>query len=101
MRRLARKYCPPCRPAWLETTLDDMPRLSLWPLPSSCSYVNMEVNRVPLKAFIDSGAQSTIMGRSCAERCGLLRLLDTRFAGMAVGVGSAKILGGCLRAIAC
>lgn len=56
-------------------------------------YVNMEVNGFPLKAFIDSGAQMTIMSRSCAERCNLLRLMDRRFEGTAVGVGSAKILG--------
>ncbi|XP_026460830.1 uncharacterized protein LOC113362020 [Papaver somniferum] len=33
-------------------------------------YVNMEVNGVPLKAFVDSGAQSTIISKSCVERCG-------------------------------
>ncbi|PKU79269.1 hypothetical protein MA16_Dca000614 [Dendrobium catenatum] len=33
-------------------------------------YVDMEVNGVPLKAFVDSGAQSTIISKGCAERCG-------------------------------
>jgi DNA damage-inducible protein 1 len=42
---------------------------------------------------VDSGAQSTIISKKMAEECGLIRLLDTRFAGMAVGVGTSKILG--------
>ncbi|XP_017980634.1 PREDICTED: DNA damage-inducible protein 1 isoform X1 [Theobroma cacao] len=56
-------------------------------------YVDMEVNGVPLKAFVDSGAQSTIISKSCAERCGLLRLLDQRYKGVAHGVGQSEILG--------
>ncbi|XP_004500164.1 protein DNA-DAMAGE INDUCIBLE 1 [Cicer arietinum] len=56
-------------------------------------YVDMEVNGVPLKAFVDSGAQSTIISKSCAERLGLLRLLDQRYRGVAHGVGQSEILG--------
>ncbi|KAK4484739.1 hypothetical protein RD792_007332 [Penstemon davidsonii] len=56
-------------------------------------YVDMEVNGIPMKAFVDSGAQSTIISKTCAERLGLLRLLDTRYKGIAHGVGQSEILG--------
>ncbi|KAG6545501.1 hypothetical protein Mapa_013103 [Marchantia paleacea] len=56
-------------------------------------YVDMEVNNVPLKAFVDSGAQTTIISKDCAERCGLLRLLDRRYVGIAKGVGQSEIVG--------
>ena len=56
-------------------------------------YVNMEINGVSFSAFVDSGAQMTIMSAAFAEKLSLRHLVDERFAGVAVGVGSAKILG--------
>ena len=56
-------------------------------------YVDMKVNEFPIKAFVDSGAQMTIMSLGCAQRLGLERLIDRRFQGTAKGVGTQKIIG--------
>jgi len=78
--------------------VDDQYRRMMEEYPESMGrvlmlYIDAEVNGHKIQAFVDSGAQSTIMSSACAERCGLLHLLDSRFEGVAVGVGTGKILG--------
>ena len=56
-------------------------------------YVQVKVNGIDVKAMVDTGAQMTIMNTKCAERCNVMRLVDRRGAGIAVGVGRQRIIG--------
>lgn len=56
-------------------------------------YLEMELNKVKFQAFVDTGCENTVISKDFAEKCGLMRDLDTNFASMAIGVGTSKILG--------
>lgn len=56
-------------------------------------YIPLQINRNKVIALVDTGAQSTIMSVACAKRCGVFNLVDTRFHGIAKGVGTSKIIG--------
>ena len=51
--------------------------------------------RTPIKTFLDTGAQVTIMSLEAAKRAGIAHLIDTRYAGHASGVAgvSCRVLG--------
>jgi len=67
-------------------------------MPESFSFIHMlyipvEINKNKLTALVDTGAQTTIMSVMNAEKCGLSNLIDKRYAGIAKGVGTSKIVG--------
>ena len=56
-------------------------------------FLNFEVNKMKMTGLVDTGAQTTIISEDLAKKCGLYNLCDTRYAGIAKGVGTSKILG--------
>lgn len=56
-------------------------------------YINISINGHSVQAFVDSGAQTTIISPKLAEKTGISRLIDKRFQGIAQGVGTQKIMG--------
>jgi DNA damage-inducible protein 1 len=58
------------------------------PHTSWCVFSPLQV-----KAFVDSGAQITIMSQRCAEACGVMHLVDTRMTTQLRGVGTSQTLG--------
>ena len=51
------------------------------------------INDTQVKVFVDTGAQQSIMSKKFAEEAGISHLIDTRYNGVAKGVGEQKILG--------
>ena len=49
-------------------------------------YINCQIDGHNVKAFVDSGAQMTIMSSECARNCGLTDLIDVRFSGIAQAI---------------
>lgn len=56
-------------------------------------YVDISVNGHKVQAFVDSGAQVTIISPRLAAEVGIEHLIDKRFQGEARGVGSQPIMG--------
>lgn len=52
-----------------------------------------EINGYIIPAIVDTGAQITVMSESCAQRCRVANMIDGRYCGQAVGMGSSDILG--------
>ncbi|KRY76708.1 Protein DDI1 -like protein 2 [Trichinella pseudospiralis] len=56
-------------------------------------FIKCKVNGQEVKAFVDSGAESSVMSVKFAEKCNILRLADKRFRGVAKGVGTCAVVG--------
>ena len=56
-------------------------------------FIHLEINKKKIIALVDTGAQSTIMSKELVEICNLMNLVDTRYSGIAQGVGTSKIIG--------
>lgn len=81
-----------------QENVDENYKAALENLPESFAqvsmlYVNIQLNGTPVKAFVDSGAQVTIMSKRLADQCGVGRLIDTRMVTTLQGVGSGKSVG--------
>ena len=61
--------------------------------PVHMLFINLEINKKKVVALVDTGAQSTIMSQALCEKCDLFNLCDTRFSGIAKGVGTGRIIG--------
>lgn len=56
-------------------------------------YIDIEIDKHKIVGLVDTGAQTTIISEDLARKCGLFNLCDTRYSGVAKGVGVSKIIG--------
>jgi len=56
-------------------------------------FIDLEINKQKIVGLVDTGAQTTIISEDLARKCGLFNLCDTRYSGVAKGVGVSKIIG--------
>ena len=73
-----------------QETYENYPELFV---PAELIFIKSIFNGVPAEVLIDTGAQTTIISKSFAERAGILKLVDSSFKTMTVGVGSQMSLG--------
>jgi DNA damage-inducible protein 1 len=59
-------------------------------VPFSLLFVSCSVNNVPIKAMLDTGAQISILPFSMATRLGVAHLIDERWNGLTMGVGTQR-----------
>ena len=62
-------------------------------VPVHMLYIKLEINKTQIVALVDTGAQTTVVSKYKAEKCGLMNLCDERFQGIVQGVGVSKIVG--------
>lgn len=70
-----------------EFAMEHMPEAFI---PVHMLYIRMKINGHPVIAFVDSGAQTSILSESCARRCNVLRFVDRRIRANAVGIGGVQ-----------
>jgi hypothetical protein len=62
-------------------------------IPCSLQTEDASSKLTPLQTYVDTGAQVSVLSYQAAQRCGLLHLLDRRYSGHALGVGSCRVVG--------
>ena len=64
-------------------------------LHCDASHINImcDINGHMVPAVVDTGSEITVMSASCARRCKIYNLLDTKFAAKVSGVGTGEIIG--------